>query len=261
MSTNDQRICTAQLTARVMKQWAPPAYYVLTNVRNGTGYGKAEGYADALMMSVWPSRGLQLIGAEFKVSRSDWLREKKDPAKAEKFFKHCHRWYLITANNAARLEEIPEPWGWMVAGQNGLKTMKEAPELKPEPPDWSLFASIFRNCSADNQGLVAKSEVEKIVSERLAREHENLQDTLNHLGEQIVAEKERYSELVRALNEFENASGVKLVNWKIEEAKFRAEGHMFKQFREGGVDGLKKELINFDEKLTGLKNYIQRIIQ
>lgn len=93
---------TEAIIARVMEHWCPPEYYVLTEVRNGTGYSRREGYADVLAMSVWPSRGLEIIGAEVKASRSDWLREKADPQKADKFVKHCHRWYLITAGISSR---------------------------------------------------------------------------------------------------------------------------------------------------------------
>lgn len=39
----ETHLSTSELTERVMKQWQPPAYYVLTEVRNGTGYSKAEG--------------------------------------------------------------------------------------------------------------------------------------------------------------------------------------------------------------------------
>jgi hypothetical protein len=42
-----------------------------------------ESRADAIARHLWPSQGLELIGFELKVSRSDWLREIKDPYKCE----------------------------------------------------------------------------------------------------------------------------------------------------------------------------------
>jgi hypothetical protein len=243
-----------------MKQWSPPAYSVLTEVRNGTGYGKAEGYADALVMSLWPSRGLELIGCEFKVSRSDWLRELKDPAKAEKFFKHCHRWYLISANGAAKIEEIPAPWGWMVAGANGLKTMKEAPALTPVSPDWSLFASVFRNVGAATQGMVATSEVDKLVAERWQGELESSSANVSRLQKEIDDAQEAKNKLWSAVQAFESASGVKLDKWQANADEFRKEGERYRLFRDGGVEPFKKSLREMESRLEGLKAAVERAL-
>ena len=54
----------------------------MAQVRNAAGFN-ATRTLDALALHLWPSRGLVLHGFEIKVSRSDWLREVKDPAKAE----------------------------------------------------------------------------------------------------------------------------------------------------------------------------------
>jgi len=67
----------------------PPAWAFLEKVRNGTGYQRDARTADAIAMSVWPSRGLTLHGFEVKVVRGDWLRELRDPEKADEFFKYC----------------------------------------------------------------------------------------------------------------------------------------------------------------------------
>lgn len=254
-------IHTPELLARVMKLWSPPEFYVLSEVRNGTGYSKAEGYADVLAMSVWPSRGLELVGAELKVSRSDWIRERKDPAKAEKFVKYCHRWYLITANDAARAEEIPINWGWMVAGERGLKTMKAAPELSPVSPDTSLLASIFRKIGAPMQEMVSKSELDKLVRAGIEKEQTNLKETLDHLGKRIEEEKEKHNKLWQAINAFESASGVSLDKWSADAEKFRAEGEKYRMFRGGGVESLKKDIRQFQEKLAGLDSYMRRVLE
>ena len=44
---------------------------------------------------VWPSRGLYLHGFEIKVHRNDWLRELKNPAKAEEIAGYCHFWWVV----------------------------------------------------------------------------------------------------------------------------------------------------------------------
>lgn len=260
MSLDTPNLTTTELRARVMKQWSPPAFSVLTEVRNGTGYGRQEGYADALVMSLWPSRGLEMIGCEFKVSRSDWLRELKDPAKAEKFFNHCHRWYLVTANGAARADEVPAPWGWMVAGPAGLKTMKEAPTLTPVVPDWSLIASIFRNVGAGVQGMVSQAEVDKLVSERVEKEWESHKATVDHLQKAIDDARGEKNRLWSAVQAFESASGVCFDKWTADEAKFREEGERYHLFREGGVETFKKQLRDMESRLDGMKAAVERAL-
>lgn len=254
-------IHTPELLARVMKLWSPPEFYVLSEVRNGTGYSKAEGYADVLAMSVWPSRGLELIGAELKVSRSDWLRELKDPAKAEKFVKHCHRWYIITANGAAREDEIPKNWGWMIAGEKGLKAVKAAPILEPQVPDFLLLAAIFRKIGAPMQGMVSQSELNQLVCAGVAKEQENLKQTLDHLGARIEEEKEKHGKLWNAIQAFESASGISLDKWSADAEKFRAEGERYRLFRQGGIESLKKDIRQFQERLIGLGNYVGRVLE
>lgn len=208
-----------------MKLWAPPAYYVLTEVRNGTGYGRSEGYADVLAMSVWPSRGIELIGAELKVSRSDWLRELKDPAKAENFVKYCHRWYLIAGPDVAQEHEIPTAWGWMVAGPKGLKTLKGAPALEPVPPDPRFLASIFRNIGAKAQGMVAESEVDAIALKKANEMRDR--DSQCYDTEYKAHQQTRHAfEQLRAnVNAFSNLTGIHLETWHTDEAAQRIQGH------------------------------------
>lgn len=58
-------------------------------VSNGTGWHGRKRFADALVLSCWPSRGINLSGIEVKVSRSDWRRELDIPEKAEAIAKWC----------------------------------------------------------------------------------------------------------------------------------------------------------------------------
>ena len=256
----DRALCTEDLRARVMKLWAPPAYYVLNEVRNGTGYGRREGYVDVLAMSVWPSRGLELIGAELKVSRTDWLRELKDPEKAEKFVKYCHRWYLITANDAAKEQEIPPTWGWMVAGPKGLKTIKAAPELKPDLPDWLLLASIFRNIAAPLQGMVSEREVDNLVRQKALAEAADTQRTLDEMGKRANEARQDYERLADCVRNFSCASGVDLGTWRIKEEDFRKEGALYHEFKERAKRPFLKELHDAKQRFEHLAGYIERTI-
>src|SRR5262245_2299599 len=91
-------------------RFAPPACVMLREVRNGTGYAKQVRTADAVVVSVWPSRGVWLGGIEVKVSRSDWLRELKDPTKAAEIQKYCNYWWLASPEGVCEPGELPENW-------------------------------------------------------------------------------------------------------------------------------------------------------
>jgi hypothetical protein len=77
-------------------------HILLREVRNGTGFKRSERYADGLLVSLWPSRGVFFAGIEVKVSRSDWLSELKNAAKSADIQKWCKFWWLITAPGVAK---------------------------------------------------------------------------------------------------------------------------------------------------------------
>lgn len=76
-------------------RFALPEYALMFEVRSGTGHSSQVRYADAMALGLWPSRGLELTGFEIKVSRSDWLRELKEPQKADRIGRFCDRWYVV----------------------------------------------------------------------------------------------------------------------------------------------------------------------
>lgn len=108
------------------EEWA-----FVTHVRDAAGFDSSR-TADALAMSLWPSRGLELHGFEVKVSRSDWQRELANPEKAERFCRIVDRWWLVVANNTiVRSGELPSTWGLMVVHGGRVVTAVAAPLLTP----------------------------------------------------------------------------------------------------------------------------------
>ena len=143
---------TSAVVEGLRKQWAYPDAALLTEFRGGTGWSR-DSRADALAMHLWPSKGLELIGFEIKTSRSDWLRELKDPGKAEPIKQFCDRWYLlIDDSRIAKLDEVPDDWGLLVFTDGMIQgakwdTRKEAPKLNPKPVDRPFLASLMRVAS------------------------------------------------------------------------------------------------------------------
>lgn len=191
-----------QIFDRIVGKYPQPEWVVLNEVRDGTGYSARGREADAMAFGVWPSRGLQIIGFEIKSSRGDWLREMKDPAKAESIAQHCDQWFLVTCGGVAKLEEIPAAWGWYEANTKGLKLMKPATDLAPKEIGRSFLMSIVRNIS---RGYVPQSQVKKLVEAEtevaMKRKRETNAYRLEHL-----------EELSKRVEQFEKASGINLDN-------------------------------------------------
>lgn len=196
-----------------------PAHVWIRNVRNRTGYSGEERYADALVVSVWPSRGIWFGGVEIKVSRNDWRRELDQPEKSAAIQKFCTHWWVAAPDGVVKPEEVPATWGHLAVGKK-VVAAKAAPALEPEAPTCAFVASILRNMAGTEERL--RSEIRGVISGERARDP--LQERVWDLQEKVrVAERERdslkqqlgYKEAdLAALREnvkaFEEAAGVKL---------------------------------------------------
>ncbi len=189
-----------QMFDRIVGKYPQPEWVVLNEVRDGTGFSARGREADAMAFGVWPSRGLQIIGFEIKSSRGDWLREMKDPAKAESIAQHCDQWFLVTCGGVAKLEEIPAAWGWYEANTKGLKLMKPATNLAPKEIGRSFLMSIVRNIS---KGYVPQGQVKKIVDAQVEVEVKRKREANAYRLEDLI-------KLEKRVEEFKKASGIDL---------------------------------------------------
>jgi hypothetical protein len=189
---------TAQLYDALDKRYGPPAYALIRSVSDATGFQRWR-TADAIAMSIWPSRGLDLMGFELKVNRYDWLRELKDPSKADGIFRFCDRWWLVTNDpKVAQMSEIPPPWGWLCLFGNRWRVLKEAPKLKSKPISREFLASLLRHVNDQPNTELAEAE-EKGYQRGLA------------LGRDT--QKHNYERLRAAVDTFERQSGIKIDGW------------------------------------------------
>ncbi|HVT78319.1 MAG TPA: hypothetical protein VHD87_14885 [Acidimicrobiales bacterium] len=86
-----------------------------------------------MSLSAWASRGYVLHAFEAKVSRSDWLRELKDPAKAEAAAAVCDKFTVVVSDvSIVKDGELPVTWGLMAPTKAGdrLRVVQQAPLLK-----------------------------------------------------------------------------------------------------------------------------------
>lgn len=150
-----------------------PAWAFVPKVRDAAGF-EARRTADAIAMSLWPSRGLRLHGFEIKTSRSDWLRELKNPAKAEWFMRLCDHWWLVTADDTIVQDgELPETWGLLVARGNRLVQKQAAALISIGDPPFtpagrSFLAALLRSAARTHD--VTPEEVQEAVAAAVDRE-------------------------------------------------------------------------------------------
>jgi hypothetical protein len=183
------------LDERLRVKYPSPEYAYFSAVRNGTGFVRhTVRTIDGMAIGLWPSRGLELIGFELKSSRGDWLREKKDPAKAHDMAKYCDRWYLVAGRDDIVLAgELPIKWGLIVPHQKGLKIVTEAPVLESSAWDRLFLASLVRSIS---ENYIHRSEIQEALKKAADDEKGRRQYELDRLKEKV--------------EEFEKASGIKI---------------------------------------------------
>lgn len=196
------------LEISLAEKFGPPEFAFLPQVRNGTGYGRQVRTADALAMSLWPSRGIDLHGFELKESRSDWIREKKNPEKAEEIARFCDFWWLVVRDAALVKDgELPTSWGLLAPKGSSLAIFKPAARLKAKPVSKIFVAAVLRvasECSSINRTL--EDSRKKGYEEGYSKGRENGRSEAKYQ----LQECERFKSSVA---EFEASSGLKIGGW------------------------------------------------
>lgn len=135
-----------------------PRYAVAGGVKSQAGHASPR-TADFIAMDLWVSGGLEIHGHEVKVSRSDWLRELKEPEKAAAFIPYVNRWWLVVPSPViVGLGELPDGWGLMAMRGEKLAVIEPAPrhDALPLPP--ARLAALLR--------AVAQTAANRAVRER-----------------------------------------------------------------------------------------------
>jgi hypothetical protein len=129
-----------------------PQTVLVPAVRSAAGFD-ARRTIDAVSIGLWPSRGMLLDGYEIKVSRSDWLRELKAPAKAEEFAALVDRlWLVVSDASIVKDGELPPGWGLLVRRGKILRQAVAAERLhegKELPPGFgrSFLVPLLRSAN------------------------------------------------------------------------------------------------------------------
>lgn len=195
------------LQSLVAQRYAPPEWAVFFEVSNGTG-SMARRRADAVALGIWPSRGHALIGFEFKEDRRDWLRELKQPAKADLIANHCDIWNLVIGHESiAKPEELPEPWGLLVANKDRTKLMR-VKEAQPFPDrDKGTIRRTFVSAMLRKVGetTIPRVSLDKIVKDIVDAQLASTRD-----GRELERAKKESDRLRAILDTFKAETGIDL---------------------------------------------------
>jgi hypothetical protein len=223
------------------KKFPVGEYALLPEVRNGAGFS-ATNSADGIAFNLWPSRGLEIHGIEIKSFRNDWLRECKQPQKAEAIFKYCDRFWLVSENEKVVLDvaEIPATWGYMVRKGDKLRVMKDAPKLTPEPLSRGFIAAMFKRAT---EGLILPSEIEDKIKSAVEKDKLYRVNAAHQLEQSLL-------ELQKKVSDFETAAGIKInEGWMYKSENI---GKAVRFYLNGGYEHYESRMKVLQDTATGL---------
>lgn len=197
---------TSELEILLEKRYPAGPWAYLTQVRSSTGYSNTVRTADAIAMSLWPSRGLDLYGFEMKVSRSDWLHELKHPAKADEIASFCDYWYLVCGDDKIIKDgELPATWGLLVASDKGLREVVKPDRLTTGKPITKEFLAALLRRAAD--GMIPKVD----LNVRIASIRKEIEESAKeHAEYELERYKKSWEDMKAGVKAFETAAGISI---------------------------------------------------
>ncbi|WP_155122368.1 hypothetical protein [Burkholderia ubonensis] len=205
---------TADVKAALRSRFCAPEWALFFEVADATG-ARHSRWADAVAMNLWPSRGLAIHGMEVKVTRSDWLRELKDPSKSAPVQRYCDHWWIVAPAGVLKDGELPPTWGhYEVKPEGTLREIVAAPKLESEPVTRQFVAALMRRASAADEDVVRVA-----VHAELARLREHDEKRIQR---EIERRTDELADLRKQIADIERCSGVEIGRWSNSEEIGRA---------------------------------------
>lgn len=235
------KIKASCIRGAMSKWWAAPEWAIMWEVGEGTG-ARSGRYADAVMMSLWPSRGLELHGVEIKVSRSDWKREAADPSKAEAIAKYCDCWWIHTSPGIVEdLSDLPPAWGLREWDGKKWKTLRDAEKTTAEPITRHFLAAMLRRADGAMKSLMdeAMRDAREAQMAESEKRRQQFHDEVNRAVKRRTESLERASQNVAA---FEAAFGFSATDWGVHHANLGAAARALSECGPSGFGPLAQRL-------------------
>jgi len=131
------------------KRFCLPEWALLYEVRLGTGYVRPwrnenfEQRMDAFAINCYPSKDLVRIAFEIKVSRSDYLREIRNPQKRQGALELSNQFYIVAPPGIVR-DDLPDDCGYIEVTDKARVKIPAPTRDIPDPP-MRFVASLVRH--------------------------------------------------------------------------------------------------------------------
>lgn len=207
---------TAAAIQRLLRKRYPQdaGWAYIAEVANATGAGVRR-YADGVAVGLWPSRGLDILGFEIKVSRSDWKRERLTPEKAEVVAAYCDQWWIVAPEGVVPEDELPPAWGLLTPNETGealvVKTRARDRE-DVRPLDRAFLAALLRK-DIEQAGVMSAAEAALKAAEARREGIAWAEANANNTAARRAADAEaKLARLEADLRAFHEATGLDLGN-------------------------------------------------
>jgi hypothetical protein len=188
---------TPDVKAALRARFIAPEWSLFFEVADATGSRQSR-WADAVAMNLYPSRGLEIHGFEIKVSRSDWLRELKDPTKSAPVQRYCDRWWIICPDGVIKPGELPPTWGHYDVKPGGvIRQVVAAPKLDAQVVTKEFMAALVRRA-----GAVDAEEVSSMVRAEVERQRAMDKDNIERQVKSRTSEADRSIEQLKEIVQF-----------------------------------------------------------
>jgi len=120
---------------------------------SGVGTHRDTGrYMDAWAMNTYPMNKHLKLAFEIKVSRSDFMRELKQPQKREFAMKVSNQFYFVAPEGVISPEDLPEGCGLLTLnGSEELKEKVKAPRRDAKEPTWNFIGALARRLQYEQE--------------------------------------------------------------------------------------------------------------
>lgn len=237
-------------------RWTDPEWAIMWEVGEGTGMNSGR-YADAVMMSLWPSRGLELHGVEIKISRSDWKREAADPRKAEAIAKYCDRWWIHTPENVVDdLSDLPPAWGLREWTGKRWNTKREAQKTEALPVPRSFLAAMLRRADGAMRAMMDAARGEAYASIEADRE-EWRKRRQDEISKEVKRRTEKLERAAENLAKFEAAFGEGSAwSWNFDHEALGRAAFALSKINDNGWSPLAKRLRAAADEIDALNDLV-----
>lgn len=230
--------------------YSQPEWALLFEVGDATG-ARHTRFADAIAMSLWPSRGLTLTGIEIKISRSDWKKERDQPEKAETIAAFCDYWQLVTAPKVVLdLTEVPPAWGLLEYNGEKFVTRKLPEKTEAKPITRQFLAALLRRAHKADDAIV-----EAAVKSRMEQYEAGFNTRVEMAADRKAGLRD---DLIRQVAEFEEASGIKITGRTWTDPSAKEIGRAAKAVVASGVDRSYDSLHDLAKKLRSMSDDIEK---